>query len=88
MNFQINNNGSDPDAMIARYRAVSEAAKALYAALADVTPHGRDYQTLEDPNVARGKDLDEHYRHMTGAQSIDLWAIHAALRVQKQKRDV
>jgi len=50
-------------------RAVGLARKALYAAQTDVI-HGRNYQTAESPDAARGLDLQTIQQAWAAAQTL------------------
>jgi len=43
----VNMNGSSRDALVEQQLAVAQAARALADALAEASPHGRDYQTAQ-----------------------------------------
>jgi len=44
-------NGSSREDLIAQWKAVYQAADALYAALANACPHGRDYYVSKMPDA-------------------------------------
>lgn len=48
INPRVNLNGTSRAALIEQATAVIEAATALEKALAEASPHGRDYQTYPD----------------------------------------
>jgi hypothetical protein len=59
---QINNNGTAPSDLLEGYLTVKRYLGHALTALGEIAPHGRDYQTLPEPErtFAYGRAIDEH----------------------------
>ena len=82
----VNLNGTDYESLLNQWKTVMEAANRLNEALAEATPHGRDYQINSDPaydlELAREKVLDMRMRVTT----LKIEATAVALHILNQRK--
>lgn len=84
-----NINGNTPQVMIDRMLAVASAVRALEAALATLHSdyaHGRNYQTLDNPDTLLHLDRSVICAAAQEARSIGSWATGEALRIHEYAR--
>jgi hypothetical protein len=81
----VNNNGTSKKALMDQLLAVYEAGRAMEKALAEASPHGRDYQTAPPGayQTARKQHEDRAKRVSSVLKEIE----DIALQVQDQGRD-
>jgi hypothetical protein len=79
--FKINSNGDTKETIKAEFVAVMDAARALEDALAKVTIHGRNYQTLESGNEAMGRAAATKAHHAQKVGELYVWALNGAVEV-------
>lgn len=77
----VNMNGSSRDALVEQQRNVRNAARALADALAEASPHGRDYQTAQ-PGEYQGA-RKEHEARLLAVRDIMDDATAIAVHIQK-----
>lgn len=53
---KVNINGDTFDELDSQYEEVAKAARVLIMAMVRARPHGRNYQTVSDPNMFRRSD--------------------------------
>ena len=59
---QVNLNGTSAEALLRQYTQAADALRVAVNAFVDVTPHGRDYQTLPDGSYAVARE--QHRAHL------------------------
>ena len=79
---QVNLNGTSKESLMEQVRNAADACYNLQAQLADMRPHGRDYQTA--PEGAYQRARSEHDAREAKVQSVldDLHAIYQQLMMQ------
>ena len=86
MNFKVNMNGDTAETLIEGHLEVHRAADALITALNKMHPHGRNYQTCEDPIVAHTHDVNMNVEEINRVNHIRNDAAKNAMRAYKQKK--
>ena len=71
MQFQLNSNGDTYGTMYLQLVALRNASAAMSNAL--LYPHGRNYQTCEDPMTAHQSDIEEWKEARMALQNIEAY---------------
>ena len=85
--FVVNLNGNHPNDMVKDFTKLVEATTELRLALAGVAAnslHGRNYQTLERPVVARNEDIETVAAFGRQLNAITQWAEASVARICEQ----
>ena len=82
MNPLPNINGSSRESLVAARRKAMDAVNTAIAALREVRPHGRDYQTAPDPAEALRTDQKRHNEREGALIEIYLLLQDEALAIQ------
>jgi hypothetical protein len=72
---QVNLNGESGLVLSQRWADINDAAAHLLRLLAAAQPHGRDYQTVEDPQTALGDATDAHWAAREAAAVVASYAV-------------
>jgi len=81
--FEINRNGDSARSLMEEFIAVMRASEVLEAALRKVTTHGRNYQTLPEPEFAFNVDNADKARMLNDAMTARNWALDGALKCMR-----
>jgi hypothetical protein len=85
--LRVNINGSPINSLIAKADYARRLNRDLIQAMANCAPHGRDYQTCEDPQLDFELDRDEFKHHLKLLKQVQeyLEASVENIATQKQK---
>lgn len=78
----IHLNGTSRDHLIGQQNQIVEAARALYDALRDATPHARDYYVSNEHSIEQA--LEQHRAICKTVAEIEERAIQIAVAIQDQ----
>lgn len=80
----LNINGTAPEQLLEGYEKAFRALREVNAAMREIAPHGRDYQTVTDSDVYE-KAREEHALRIVALNKIEREIIELAMAVQNQQ---
>lgn len=83
--LKVNINGSSFQSLWAKAEYAHRSVKGLRDNLANMTPHGRDYQTCDDPQLAFELDRDEHAHMMKITRQLEDYLMRYMVNLDKQR---
>lgn len=81
----LNINGASADMLLEGYEKAYRVLRELLGAMGDITPHGRDYQTVDKEVYDRARE--EHVARIVALHKIEREIIELAQAVQKQQAE-
>lgn len=86
LSLRYNLNGDDAETLMRQLDAVRKASKALQEAIGAATPHGRNYQTVEDGEAICTEDRRRMAGYWRQAETIANEAENTMLALLKDDR--
>jgi len=84
----VNLNGASAESLVQQYLAIHHALNAVQTAMAEATPHGRDFQTVTDhmTTVDRARKAFTERRQLLRLIASEIEAVYMAIHEQGLER--